>query len=997
MVSQIKTVGQTQSGGFSSLAKRAILVASDGTPVAVYCDVNNAGATGGDGTGIAKIYVYTGNSTRTTWTLRATITPTTALRLSPILFTANLFADNSIGIAWINTSDAIAYRKVTTGTWAVSAEETVGASVGGTTPRFNEIDLSVSAGGAVLVIAHYSHNTAGDYSGYRLYLRRTTPNTWAQVDSASINTSSAHNANTQDVSCVWIQGGTTTARNYAISYAGATTSSDAHGVKMKVGKLDETAGAAVTGSTLVGTFAANDAFTLATSFSMWARRTFLFSSATNEVTYGIMSWLNGVKLHVGRFTYNGTTLATTIADTTYSSTATVYGQNGLSMTYSNGVLDFFHAGNSGGIAHPTTYSARISGGVVTYSGKRYWNNLAPPNGDTLGAIMAGTGVNTGFAKPDLMVHSRSGSAWSLWCQPVEALQTPTKAYPAGGSAEFTSEPNIGIAPYPARVQPQSDWKFIWQFASDAAFTTNVVTYTQPDSMYQKVGAPSGSLSTNMAYTLWDVLPLANSLTQRIWYLRATKIDIWGNQYPWTPTSQFVVTHTPSAAAVSPVNGETVFYGAGNVLFSWTFSDPYPNDSQSAYQIIIERVDTGAVITDTGKVASTVESASVVVSGSLQDVTLRWRVRTWDADDVPGLYSTDATFIVSTPPTVVITSPATGTPVATPNPTTSFTVDTSGGRTITRYRVIYSQGNVVLYDSSWQYGSWADAASISHPMPSSILANNQPYTVQVRVTDEWDLEGRQSIAVATQWTPPAAPTGQAVNIGSYNVQGAGYITVTWSDTGRDADFIKWKVYRKDDLIDPNTLAVLEAGTFKEIGVDYDASLATHTYRDFYAPAGYSVTYQVTQTANRFGTEAESTLGAGISNTPKSDGYWLIDPTETDFTQVAVRLSIVTADSFTNEYEEEVVHLLGRGRYVDRGDHLGYSGSLSAQLRDDLTQSARQKRFKLESLKEQNISLYLRNPFGDMFRVSVGNVQTNRLAGVGTSEFVDVSFTYLEVVE
>ncbi len=980
----------------SSWAKRALLLASDGTPVMIYADKNTAGTVNGDHTGVGKIYVYTGTLDRATWTLRATITPTTALPTSgALVYTANLFADNSIGIAWVNGSDAIAYRKVTTGTWAVGAEETVGASVGGTSPKWNEIDLSVSAGGAVLVIGHYSHTSAGDYSGYRLFLRRTTPNTWAQVDAASINTASAHMALTHDVSCVWILGGSAGARNYAISYAGASSSSDAHGVKMKVGKVDEAAGSAVTGSTIVGTFAANDVTVASTTYKTWARRTFLFSSATNEVTYGIMSWYGGQKLHVGRFTYNGTTLATTVADTTSTGNATIY-PNGITMCYGLGVLTFFHIGNKSGDQWITHYDAKISGGVVTFFGKHYWDDhvVSVP-----GSVYGGTGVNTGFARPEVGVINTvalaggGGNSRTLYVVPLELPYNPWKVFPATGTTVDTAMPAIGVNPVDIEQNPQSGLKFVWQFAWDSAFTTNVVTYTQADSKFTDYPYVSGN-----TFTAWDELPLANALSQRNWYVHVAAIDIYGNQGAWNSTySLFTVAHAPAAAPVSPINGQIVFYGAGNVLLSWSFSDPYDNDTQTAYQIIIERVDTGAVVTDTGKVSSAAQSASVAVAGALQDITLRWRIRVWDADDVVGVYSDDATFIASTPPTVTINSPDGVTPVATPNPTINFSVDTSGGRTITRYRVILSQGTTVVYDSAWVSGSWADLATISHVVPRPVLGNNQAYTVQVRVTDELDLDGRQSVAFGTVWTPPSAPTSQATNAGSYNTVGAGYVSVTWSDTGRDADWIKWNVYRKDDLIDPNSGSVLESGTFQLLSEVYDVIPAGYTYRDFYAPSGYRTTYQVTQVANRFGAEAESTLGAGMQVTPKSDGYWFIDPTQTDFTLAATKLSIVTSDSFIDEWEEEVIHLLGRGRYVDRGDHLGYSGTLNAQLRDDLTQSARQKRFKLETLKNNNVTLYLRNPFGDMFRVSVGNVQVDRLAGVGNSEFVDVQFQYLEVVE
>jgi hypothetical protein len=41
--------------------------------------------------------------------------------------------------------------------------------------------------------------------------------------------------------------------------------------------------------------------------------------------------------------------------------------------------------------------------------------------------------------------------------------------------------------------------------------------------------------------------------------------------------------------------------------------------------------------------------------------------------------------------------------------------------------------------------------------------------------------------------------------------------------------------------------------------------------------------------------------------------------------------------------------------------------------------------------------MRNPFGDVYRIRVGNLSISRLAGVGVDEFVDVTIPYSEVAE
>lgn len=58
-----------------------------------------------------------------------------------------------------------------------------------------------------------------------------------------------------------------------------------------------------------------------------------------------------------------------------------------------------------------------------------------------------------------------------------------------------------------------------------------------------------------------------------------------------------------------------------------------------------------------------------------------------------------------------------------------------------------------------------------------------------------------------------------------------------------------------------------------------------------------------------------------------------------------------------------------------------------------------RAQLQGLKATQSSkmwYWLRNPFGDITRVAVSNLQVNRIAGVSTNEFADITFQYAEIV-
>jgi len=93
-----------------------------------------------------------------------------------------------------------------------------------------------------------------------------------------------------------------------------------------------------------------------------------------------------------------------------------------------------------------------------------------------------------------------------------------------------------------------------------------------------------------------------------------------------------------------------------VTFSWTFSDPDSNDTQSAYQIILANNqssinnNTGNVW-DTNKKLGSSNSERYLGAPLSTNVTYYWKIRTWDNHDSAGPYSIVGTFIVVTNPVI----------------------------------------------------------------------------------------------------------------------------------------------------------------------------------------------------------------------------------------------------------------------------------------------------------------------------------------------------------
>ena len=312
-------------------------------------------------------------------------------------------------------------------------------------------------------------------------------------------------------------------------------------------------------------------------------------------------------------------------------------------------------------------------------------------------------------------------------------------------------------------------------------------------------------------------------------------------------------------------------------------------------------------------------------------------------------------------------------INTANPTVSWTTTIGGGRTQTNYRVVISQGAVTIYDSLWQLSS-----TQAHVIPIGYLLNNSSYTVTVSVRDSLNLENSASAVFNTVWAVPAAPS---FTLSATNYETLGYVQVAWTNAAIDADFIAWNVYRRRvgatswNLIDQESI-----------------NQSNYTFNDYLASSNILQEYTVTQVVDRFGSLVESTIAA-TQLTPVSTVYWLIYPVDAAFN---MPLRSVTDDPHTYEYDQAAVNIIGRGRHVDYGDRFGVNGTITAKLRDiggGLT--ARDQRENLIELRDQQSDVYVRNPFGDVWRVALGNVGISRIAGVGLAEYVDVNIPYLEV--
>lgn len=973
--------------------KRAVFTTSTGTALMVVMDTNDAGAAVGQGTrdGADACYVYE-STDRITWTLKVTyILPGQNIQTPDGiggLWCADLYSDNSIGVAFLNNSNNWHFFKIAYSTWTVSIA-TAQFLAGGATFTYYDCDLSISETNAVVFICSGVNNTAnGNFAYVHEWIKATDAAAWWNRASTQFGSGSNPNTRSKTVVCSvqCLKGGTAAARRYArcIAY----TNTDADHCKADVIEVNE-AGPGVGTFIVTDTWAEGDVQSSITH-SYKPRVVYCFAMADGSAVFAQITHRN--RMEVRR--YSGANLTTMQSDRLTSGQAILTSYH-MAMSFGTDTVNIYAVAKVENLNSPTVINwlARCLSTGVTLSGHYKWNNLKT---DLNHYPWGGGGRNAFQSKMhDMAIMQKvSTTAYDLFHHFAWNDTAPAAVTPSAGASLVSSTPGLSANADLNIAWPQSKTKIVWQIASDAAFTTNVKTYTQDDAKFTTV------LNTHLAgvtVKFTDTLSSALSLTQGSWFVRAAHINQFGLQGPWTASQTFTVSHPPAATNLTPNDLQILQFGTtGTVQFSWKFTDPYSGDTQSAYQVVVTRNSDGTIVYDSGKVMSSAASHTANMPAAEKDKDLAWTVALWDSGNVQGVFAPAEIFQIVDPPTVVIDKPTANQVVVSAIPDILFTPTVGGNRTIDQYRVTITKGSVTVHDSNWvnMNPPVGTGVQIAYYPGNNVYANTSSYTVKVQVRDSYDLEGLATQAITTSWTPPAAPTGQVATEQYFNVENDGYVLLSWDDLARDVDFISYIVYRKVDEIDPTTLAVLVDGVWEEAYRTYD-SQPVYDFLDYYAPSGYKVNYRVKQLVDRFGDQIESENTTFITVYPMSEGYWLIEPESPDRSADAFRLSFVTGDSYTDEYEEEEFSIIGRGRHVDQGEHLGVKGTLDVQIRDSIGFTARQKKRRLEDIKKEARDLQMRTPFGDLYKVHVGSMQVGRLAGVGRSEFVDVSIPYSEV--
>jgi hypothetical protein len=224
----------------------------------------------------------------------------------------------------------------------------------------------------------------------------------------------------------------------------------------------------------------------------------------------------------------------------------------------------------------------------------------------------------------------------------------------------------------------------------------------------------------------------------------------------------------------------------------------------------------------------------------------------------------------------------------------------------------------------------------------------------------------------------------------NTGTSGYVRITWTNAEQPSNFYAWRLYHKKS----------SSSVWTRIFETLTAS-ASYTH-DTYAWANAVAQQIVLVYATRNPTTGEVTEGAytgANSFTPTGNTkFSLVHPTDPTKTVI---FNTTTNYEREDDDDSQVMLLLGAdgepgGKKINRGTFYGLTGSLEVQIRDHPTYgTATAQREALEWLRRNASYVWLRTPFGDLWKVSLGKLSITNVAGTGTMEAVDVSIPWEQV--
>lgn len=720
----LRNVGSV--GDFSPIMKRATGTLSDGSVVMMVPDAAIASINGTDTTGVAKIAFYKSDTTRTTWTLNLAYTPSPAASSASISFVGSMVLDTSdnIHLVYAGTDGSLNYVPFTYsgGTYTAGTKQTVSAS-SAVTRRWRALDIDIAGTTNPAIMAYESKTSAGLSAFHRCFIRLNDGTTWRTAyteDQAILGGGSIPIYEpSEDVSLSYNLTGVVSNVVQILFYA------------TRVGQFTDRADICREISFNVSTGTDGSATTLGTwpvfnqNVAATRRRGWVFKTTNNLWQVAMSLGTTRPSFQVMRLQHGA--YSAPIVNSTSPTLAPVPNTNGVfrdaSIQNLTPSIDWngwkynpvacAYADNRVFFGFITSNTLNVSGAAsgFTMSGVvfRYNNasDLQTTYADTLmrpldnyftagdrPMAIYGSGNNrnqAGDLKFNFLAFygytgnvTTSGKFQTARAVIDTFYDPPVNVGPT--SAVSNDTPTLQVRVSNSALYPNIKGKIEWNLATDSAFTTNLKSILEPDANYRYFGSTTNSVPPNFNISLMLSGVGTQKLFSGTWYVRSRVVSDLGQVSSWSATTNFIVSHKPAALPLTPAVASLTSFTPSGIVFTWSFSDTEPTDTQTAYQLKVVRTDTGATVFDSTKTSSTLQTATVALSSTLKDVPLQWTVSLWDTDDVQGAFSNPVAFMIGDGPAVRVTSPTDGSTVTTASPTVSWAFIGSGTRTQKAYRV-----------------------------------------------------------------------------------------------------------------------------------------------------------------------------------------------------------------------------------------------------------------------------------------------------------------------
>lgn len=561
----------------------------------------------------------------------------------------------------------------------------------------------------------------------------------------------------------------------------------------------------------------------------------------------------------------------------------------------------------------------------------------------------------------------------------DPLPIPEVTKPALGGVKNTPYGyNEGLIP----IDPPGE-RFVgleWEFCQDEDFDSGPIVNWKNNEVgrYSKgvigyLADPNPSITPGLNGAVVSTDDPDQYLQQGDWYVRVRCVDVWDQVGAWSAPSSFSVSHPPSVVNPWPY-GEKGFDDEAFPV-RWTFGDPWKGDSQSAYRIIV-RDPASNVLVDTGKVSSPFNAVYVDIDEIWKEQILGLSIQLWDRDDVPSEVWTGS-FRHSTAPYIHLDYPAPDEVVITGQPDLDWDVDFAPGQSQKSFHIAFIRRD----NATVQYKTAVTPSALTewHP-PSVVLKNVTDYQLALTVTDTQDLYTTLLRNFSTDYVRP--PT---LHCAAYdtNYEEDGFVTILWPGTTVDPQFIEYRIYRKN--VD------IEDSEWEHIGTVADSD--QEEFHDWSTSGPYHYKFSITQVVMLYGARVEGLQDEyGDVLQVQSSHYWLIVPDEE---KLNTKLYHITDDSYTSLIESNEHVIMGGGKRVVFGGRIGMEGSLKGKIMSGSPITTKQAKDRIERIQFERRWCYLRDPFGNYTKISIGEISIGRIAGVSTNEFVDIEIPYNEV--